>query len=94
MYIVFLYKLKFLFPKKKKKKKPNNLNQSYKKEQTIHQKKVERQNTNSFCVERYGLNGRNDIKFIQNKMERKKNQILDRENDKRSIMVKQRAVRI
>ena len=53
--------------KKKKKKKINNLNQSYKKEQTIHQKKVERQNTNSFCVERYGLNGRNDIKFIQNK---------------------------
>ena len=90
MQIVFLYKLKFLFPKKK----INNLNQSYKEEQTIHQKKVERQNTHSFYVGRYGSNQRNDIKFIQNKMEKKKIKFLDRENDKRSVMIKQRAVRI
>ena len=43
-----------------------------KKKTKIHQKKVERESTHSFFWEKYGLNGRNDINFIQKKMGRRR----------------------
>ena len=38
--------------------------------------------------EKYGLNWENDIKFIQNKMERRRVKILKRENDEGSVKLK------
>ena len=50
----------------KKKKKTINLNHNYKKEQKS------RESSHSFLWGKYGLNRRNDIKFIQNQMERRR----------------------
>ena len=50
---------------KKLNKKTINLNQSYKKEQKSRERK--REYSQFLCGKKYGLNGINDIKFIQNK---------------------------
>ena len=69
---------------KKKIKKPINLSQNYKKEP--HKKRFIKMNNNTprerererereysrFCVRKYRLNGRNYIKYIQNKMGRRR----------------------
>ena len=55
-----------------KKKKTINLNQNYKKEKrSTREKERERESTYIFLRGKYRLNGRNDIEFIQNKMERR-----------------------
>ena len=78
--------------KKKKKKKTINRNQNYKKEKKSTregERKREREREYlQFFEGKYGLNGINDIEFIQNRMERRRVKIEERENDKRSMIVK------
>ena len=45
-----------------------------------------------FLWEKYGLNGKNNIKFIQNKMEKRRVKIYKRENEEESVTVKLRVV--
>ena len=51
-----------------------NLNSSYKKEQKSRERERERESTHFFVWKKYGLNGLNDIKFIQKKDGEKKSQ--------------------
>ena len=62
-----------------KKKNPTNFNQSYKKEQKSRERERERERNSThsfffffFCGKKHELNGRNHIKFIQNKMGRRR----------------------
>ena len=73
------------------KKKFINLSQSYKKEQKSPKRERERILT-IFLWEKYGLNGKNNIKFIQNKMEKRRVKIYKRENEEESVTVKLRVV--
>ena len=58
---------------KKLNKKTINLNYSYKKEQKSRERERERERELTvFVWKKYGLNRINDIKFIQNKMERRR----------------------
>ena len=51
-------------------KKKINLNLSY--EEELKSSKRKKREYSHFCVEKNGLNGRNDIKFLQNKIEIKR----------------------
>ena len=59
-----------------KKKKTINLNQRYKKEQKSRERERERLLT-VLWGKKYGLNEENDIKFIQNEIERKRVKIYE-----------------
>jgi len=41
---------------------------NYKKEQKSRERERERERAYNFCVKKYGLNRKNNIKFIQNKI--------------------------
>ena len=77
MQAVFYYKSKFLFPKKKLSINPNqNSTKAIKGERRLCDEKKESKERERvltiFMWENYGLNRRNNIKFIQNKMKRRK----------------------
>ena len=57
---------------KKLNKKTINLNYNYKKQQKSSERERERENSQFLCGKKYGLNRINDIKFIQNRMERRR----------------------
>ena len=72
-------------------KKIINLNWSYKKEKKFLERERERERERVLIIfvwKKYGLNEKNDIKFIQNKMERKIVKLWERENDEESVTVK------
>ena len=76
-------------------KKIINLSQSYKKEQKSPKRERERERERILTIflwEKYGLNGKNNIKFIQNKMEKRRVKIYKRENEEESVTVKLRVV--
>ena len=69
-----IYDRKFKKYNTEKLNKNINLNQSYKKEQKSREREREREREYSMflCGKKSGLNRINDIKFIQNKIERRK----------------------
>ena len=58
--------------KKEKKKEPLTLIRVLRNNKNPPKESRERESTHSFVWEKYGLNWENDIKFIQNKMERRR----------------------
>ena len=65
------------------KKKTINLNQSYKKEHKFTKRKQREREYSQFCVGKIWIKQENDIKFIQNKMGRRRVKILFKKKKER-----------